>query len=144
MVAALKCILSNKPRCLYSMPRSLGVTEAQFLEDFIYLCGSSLPSKTLCTSPEITCGSSVETTYYMAKFNPKLVFVHCGAEDIDVASLKEMFTEHEIVFPIYFTCCHNGKNEVVVERSKRTAVVNKSSSSLISCAVPPSMKLTLS
>ena len=125
------------------MPRSLRVTEPQLLEDFIYLCGSSLPSKILCTSPEITCGSSIETTYYMAKFNPKLVFVHCGAEDIDVASLKEMLIKHEIVFPIYFTCCHNGKKEVVVGKSKYTAVVNKSSS-LISCAASPLMKLNLS
>ena len=153
VVAALKCILSNKPRCLYSMPRSLGLTEARLLEDFIYLCGSSLPSKIFCTSPETTCRSSVETTYYKTKFNPKLVFVHCGAEDIDVTSQKEMLTKHKIVFPVDFTCCHNGKKEVVVEKSKHTAVVSKLSSSLISSApLPPppphppppsSMKLAL-
>ena len=79
VVAALKCILSNKPRCLYSMSRSLGLTEAQLLEDFIYSCGSSLPSKIFCTSP------LVETTYNKKKFHSKLVFVHCGAGDIDVA-----------------------------------------------------------
>ena len=115
------------------MSCSLGVTGAQLLDDFIYSCGASLPSKILCTSPEKTCRSSFETTYYKAKFNPKPVCVHFGAEDIDVASQKEMLTKHKIVFPVCFTCCHSGKKEVVVEKSKRTGVVNKSSS-LISCA----------
>ena len=87
------------------------------------------------TSPDITCRSSVETTYYKAKFNPKPVCLHCGAEDVDVASQKEMLTKYKIVFPVCFACCHSGKKEVVVEKSKRTGVVNKSSS-LISCAAP--------
>ena len=113
----------------------LGVTGAQLLEDFIYSCGASLPSKILYTSPDITCRSSVETTYYKAKFNPKPVCLHCGAEDVDVASQNEMLTKYKIVFPVCFACCHSGKKEVVVEKSKRTGVVNKSSS-LISCAAP--------
>ena len=64
VAATLKCSLCNKPCCIYSMSCSLGVTGAQLLEDFIYSCGASLPSKILCFSPEMTCRSSVERTYY--------------------------------------------------------------------------------
>ena len=85
VVATFKCSLCNKPLCIYSVSCSLGVTGAQLLEDFIYSWGGSLPSKILYTSPKITYRSSVETTYYKAKFNPKAVCVHCGAEDTDVA-----------------------------------------------------------
>ena len=105
------------------------------MEDFIYSCGASFPSKILCTSPEMTCGSSVETTYYKVKFNPKPVCMHCRAEDTDVASQKETLTKYKIIFPVCFACCHSRKKEVVVEKSKRTGAVNKSSS-LIRCAAP--------
>ena len=64
VAATLKCSLCNKPCCIYSMLCSLGVTVAQLLEDFIYSCGASLPSKILYTSPEMICKGSVERTHY--------------------------------------------------------------------------------
>ena len=46
-----------------------------------------------------------------------------------------MLTKCKIVFKVCFACCQSGKKEVVVEKSKRTGVVNKPSS-LISCTAP--------
>ena len=128
VVHLTKCSLCGKSRCVYSMTNSLGVLGQLLMDDFIYSCGAILPSKTLYTSPSLTCRSNIEHTYYSARTSPKLICVHCGSDCIMAASYKQKLLDYKTAFPTCKMCADKGKFEVVIEKSKRSGKKSSTSS----------------
>ena len=109
VVATLKCSLCGKPRCVYAMSLNLNLFGQQLLEDYIYSCCAVIPSRSLYMASTIPCSSTIEHSYYAAKFRPEPVCVHCGSKDVLLASQKKLLLQFKIVYPVCFACSEHGK-----------------------------------
>ena len=120
VVASIDCCQCGKPRCVYSHNGSLSLEAQRELEEILFSCGSFLVTKTIYTASHIKCSSTVEHSYYAARFTHKHICVHCGSKEIMLQSFKEKCQSFKTVFPTCEWCKTKGLEEICVEKSARS------------------------
>lgn len=126
VVSVIKCHQCNKPRCVYSMNNSISPAGQRELEDAIFSCGMMLRSAgTLYMKKDLRCSISVENSFYASHSAEKFVCLHCGTNQIDNNSLKQLRKDFKIVFPVCTFCKSEGKKETCLHELKRAEKSNR-------------------